>query len=98
MVVPVLEYAACPVWQGARDTQKLESIQRKGLALSMGVPLTSGREAMEVELGVKPLEIRRLEILIREALPKQPELSERRMGNQSKQAGQNGEKTKHQKE
>ena len=66
LVQPILEYAS-PVWQNAGDCQKLEEVQRKGLALCLGVPLTSSREALEVELAVKPLEIRRLEIAIREA-------------------------------
>ena len=64
LVLPVLEYA-CPVWQCA-DATKLEEIQRKGLALCLGAIGTSGREALEAELNVKPLEVRRTELSLRE--------------------------------
>ena len=64
LVLPVLEYA-CPVWQCA-DATKLEDIQRKGLALCLGAIGTSGREALEVELNVKPLEVRPTELSLRE--------------------------------
>ena len=39
----------------------LEKIQRKGLAMCLGVPGTAGLEALEVEAGVKPLELRKEE-------------------------------------
>ena len=45
----------------------LEKIQRKGLALCLGVPGTAGLIALEVEAGVKPLELRREELAIRQA-------------------------------
>ena len=64
LVLPVLEYA-CPVWQCA-DASKLEEVQRKGLALCLGAIGTSGREALEVELNVRPLEVRRTELSLRE--------------------------------
>ena len=65
LVLPVLEYA-CPVWQCA-DASKLEDIQRKSLAMCFGAIGTSGREALEVELNVTPLEVRRTEMSLREA-------------------------------
>ena len=40
----------------------LEKIQRKGLALCLGGPGTAGLEALEVEAGFKPLELRREEL------------------------------------
>ena len=65
LVVPQLEYAA-PVWQ-IGNCSPLEKIQRKGLAMCLGVPGTAGLEALEVEAGVKPLELRREELAIRQA-------------------------------
>ena len=53
------------VWQCA-DASKLEEVQRKGLALCLGAIGTSGREALEVELNVRPLEVRRTELSLRE--------------------------------
>ena len=50
-----------------RKTSKLEEVQQKGLALCLGAIRTSGREALEVELNVKPLEIRCTELSLREA-------------------------------
>ena len=41
-------------------------MQRKGLALCLGAIGTSGREALEVELNVRPLEVRRTELSLRE--------------------------------
>lgn len=64
MVLPIIEYAS-PVWQTA-DTTKLHEIQRKGLALCIGACGSSGRKTFEVELGVKPLEIRRMDPSLRE--------------------------------
>jgi hypothetical protein len=34
--------------------KKLEAIQRKGLSICLGLPATSGREAMEVEGNILP--------------------------------------------
>ena len=64
LICPILEYA-CPVWQIA-DTKRLDDIQRKALSLCLDSCATSGREALEVELAVKPLQIRRQELAIRE--------------------------------
>ena len=60
LVQPVLEYA-CPVWQCA-NASRLEEVQRKGLAMCLGAIGTSDREALEVELTVNPLEVRRTEL------------------------------------
>ena len=65
LVIPQLEYAA-PVWQ-IGNCSPLEKIQRKGLTLCLGVPGTAGLIALEVEAGVKPLELRRRELAIRQA-------------------------------
>ena len=65
LVIPQLEYAA-PVWQIGNCSHP-EKIQRKGLALCLGFPGTAGLEALEVEAGVKPLELRREELAIKQA-------------------------------
>ena len=65
LVIPQLEYAA-PVWQ-IGNCSALEKIQRKGLALCLGIPGTAGLEALELEAGVKPLELRREELAVRQA-------------------------------
>ena len=65
LVVPQLEYAA-PVWQ-VGNCGSLEKIQRKGLALCLGIPGTAGVEALEVEAGVKPLDLRREELAVKQA-------------------------------
>ena len=65
LVVPQLEYAAS-VWQ-IGNCSGLDRVQRKGLAMCLGVPGTAGIEALQVEAGVKPLEIRREELAIRQA-------------------------------
>ena len=56
LVVPQLEYAVS-VWQIGNCTG-LDRVQRKGLAMCLGVPGTAGIEALQVEAEVKPLEIR----------------------------------------
>ena len=65
LVTPQLEYAAT-VWQVGNCTA-LEKVQRKGLAMCLGVPGMAGVEALEVEAGVKPLETRREELAVRQA-------------------------------
>ena len=65
LIVPQLEYAA-PVWQMG-NCSGLEKVQRKGLAMCLGIPRTAGLEALEVEGGVKPLELRREELAVRQA-------------------------------
>ena len=42
-------------------------MQRKELAMCLGVPRTAGVDALEVEAGVKPLCIRREELAVRQA-------------------------------
>ena len=65
MVRVVMEYGAL-VWQGARNTTRLDEIQRKGLALCLNLPQTSGRETMEVAAGLLPIDLRLEEIAVRE--------------------------------
>ena len=67
LVRSTIEYA-CPVWQIiAQDCLKpLENIQRKGLSMCLNLPSTSGREALEVESGVLPVDLRFQEISVRE--------------------------------
>ena len=60
-----LEYAAA-MWQ-IGDCGVLEKVQRKGLAMCLGLPGTVGIEALEVEAGVKPLRVRREELAVRQA-------------------------------
>ena len=62
LITPQLEYATA-VWQ-IGDCGGLEKVQRKGLAMCLGVP---GLEALEVEAGVKPLSFRREELAVRQA-------------------------------
>ena len=64
IVVPQLEYAAS-VWQSGK-CEILDRVQRKGLALCLGVPATASLEALEVEAGVLPLDLRREELAVRE--------------------------------
>ena len=54
------------MWQ-IGNCSGLEKVQRKGLALCLGIPGTAGLEALEVEAGVKPLELRREELAVRQA-------------------------------
>lgn len=65
LVAPQLEYATS-VWH-IGNCSPLEKVQRKGLAICLGVPGTAGVEALEVEASVKPLEIRREELAVRQA-------------------------------
>ena len=65
LVAPQLEYAAA-VWE-IGNCDCLEKIQRKGLAICLGVPMRASVAAVEVEAGVKPLELRREELAIRQA-------------------------------
>ena len=65
LVIPQMEFAAS-VWQNSSSADTLNKIQRKGLALCLGVPATSALNAVEVEAGVLPLELRREELSIRE--------------------------------
>ena len=48
-----------PLFWQIGNCSPLEKIQRKGLALCLEVPGTAGLEVLEVETGVKPLELRR---------------------------------------
>ena len=67
LIGSVLQYASC-VWQiGNKDNlDKLNTVQRKGLSIILGLPSTASLEAMEVMSGVIPLDIRREEKAIRD--------------------------------
>ena len=67
LIGSVLQYASC-VWQiGNRDNlDKLNTVQRKGLSIILGLPSTASLEAMEVMSGVIPLAFSREEIAIRD--------------------------------
>ena len=53
MVRPILEYG-CTVWQTVAQTEmkKLETIQRKALALCLSLPPTAAPDALEVAAGI----------------------------------------------
>lgn len=65
LITPQLEYASS-VWQ-VGNCEPLNKVQRKGLSICLGVPCKAGIEAMEVEAGVMPLDIRREELSVRQA-------------------------------
>jgi hypothetical protein len=67
LIGSVLQYASC-VWQiGNKDNlDKLNTVQRKGLSIILGLPSTASLEAMEVMSVVIPLDFRREEITIRD--------------------------------
>ena len=64
IVLPHLEYGST-VWQ-IGNCEQLDKIQRKCLVLCLGTPATSGIEALEVEAGIMPLDLRREELAVRE--------------------------------
>ena len=64
IVVPQLEYAAS-VWQSGK-CELLDRVQRRGLAMCLGVPATASLEALQVEAGVLPLDLRREELAVKE--------------------------------
>ena len=49
-----------------RTPEGLEAVQRKGLALCLVLPSTTGREALEVEANILALDLRLEEIAILE--------------------------------
>ena len=67
LIGSVLQYASC-VWQigNKGNLDKLNTVQRKGLSIFLGLPSTASLEAMEVMSGVIPLDIRREETAIRD--------------------------------
>ena len=67
LVISIIEYG-CPVWQitPTENMKKLDAIQRKGLSICLELPATSGREAMEVEGNILPVDLRIEEIAVRE--------------------------------
>ena len=64
-MIPKMEFAAS-VWQNSSSADTLNKIQRKGLALCLGVPATSALNAVKFEARVLPLELRREELSNRE--------------------------------
>ena len=44
----------------------LDRVQHRGLAMCLGVPATASLEALQVEAGVLPLDLRREELAVRE--------------------------------
>ncbi|MEW8545908.1 MAG: ribonuclease H family protein, partial [Candidatus Thiodiazotropha sp.] len=65
LVRSIAEYG-CIIWQtvSRQDLKGLEAVQRKALALCMGLPMTSSREALEVAAGVLPLDLHFSEVAI----------------------------------
>ena len=53
------------LWQ-IGNCEQLNKVQRKCLALCLGIPSIAGLEALEVEAGVKPLDLRREDLAVRE--------------------------------
>ena len=64
-MTPHLEYVSS-IWQVGK-CDPLEKVQRKGLALYLGVLGTAGVEVVEVEAGILQLELRREELSILQA-------------------------------
>lgn len=64
LVLYHLEYTAC-VWQTS-DCEQLNKIRKKCLALCLGTPSTAGLDALEVEAGVKQLDLGQEELALRE--------------------------------
>ena len=64
IVLAHMEYGST-VWQ-IGNCEQLDKIQRKCLALCLGTPATTGIEALEVEAGIMPLDLRREELAVRE--------------------------------
>ena len=65
LVAPQLEHAAA-VWQ-IKNSDSLEKIQKKGFAMYSGVPMTASVATVGVEARVKPLELRREDLALRQA-------------------------------
>ena len=56
LVIPQMEFAAS-AWQNSSSADTLNKVQRKGLALCLGVPATSALNAVEVEAGVLAIRV-----------------------------------------
>ena len=65
LVQSIMDYGAV-VWQCSKYTSKLASIQRKALCLCLGLPGTSGTDAVEVAAEVLPLDLHFTQIAIKE--------------------------------
>ena len=67
LVGSIFTYASC-VWQTGNSSElnKLNEVQRKGLALCLDMPTKSSLEVLEVISGVLPLDLRRQEMAVRD--------------------------------
>ncbi|MCG8032941.1 MAG: RNAse HI domain-containing protein, partial [Candidatus Thiodiazotropha taylori] len=65
LVRTIMEYGST-IWQGSKSRGLLDRVQRKGLALCLGLPSTSSCEAMEVAAGILPLDFRFAETAVRD--------------------------------
>lgn len=67
LVRSIMEYG-CIVWQIAdpKYTKLLDNVQKKALCLCLNMPITSGREALEVIAGVIPIDLRIEQISVTE--------------------------------
>ena len=65
LVRTIMEYGST-IWQCSKSTSLLDRVQRKALALCLGLPSTSSLEAMEVAAGILPLELRFAESAVRD--------------------------------
>jgi hypothetical protein len=67
MVCSIFNYASS-VWQigNTNSLQKINEVQRKGLALCLDLPTQSSLEALEVVSNTSPVDLRREEIAIRQ--------------------------------
>ncbi|CAG2213981.1 unnamed protein product [Mytilus edulis] len=67
LVCSIFNYASS-IWQSSTSSHldKLNEIQRKGLALCLDLPSQSSLEALEVLSGTLPIDLRREEMAIRE--------------------------------
>ena len=64
LVLHSLEYVSS-VWQ-IGNCEQLNKVQKKCFALCLGIPSTAGLEALEVEAGVVPLDLRREDLVFKE--------------------------------
>ena len=64
-ILEVIISESAPVWQSGK-CEVLDRVQRKGLAMCLGIPITASLEAVEVEADVLPFDLRREELAVRE--------------------------------
>ena len=67
MICSIFNYASS-VWQigNTNSLEKINEVQRKGLALCLDLPTQSSLEALEVVSNTLPVDLRREEIAIRQ--------------------------------